>query len=54
MEGLILMKKLILLFIFIIIFVLVYNYKEEILVYYNEFYENKYFIPTTLNNNQYS
>lgn len=48
------MKKLIWLLVIFLIFILTYNYKEEILVYYTKYYENKNFIPSTLENNDYS
>lgn len=48
------MKKLIWFLVIIILFILTFNYKEEILIYYNKFYESKNFIPTTLENNKYS
>lgn len=48
------MKKLIGFLIMIIILLLTLNYKEEILVYYNQYYESKNFIPSNLENNKYS
>ena len=48
------MKKLIYFFIIVIIFILTYHYKENILIYYNKYFESKYFVPTELENNEYS
>ncbi|MBR3660615.1 MAG: hypothetical protein IKN63_01780 [Bacilli bacterium] len=48
------MKKVIWFFILIIIFLLTINYKEKILTFYNNYFESKNFIPTTLENNEYS
>lgn len=54
MKGLIPMKKFVWFLVMVIIILLTFNYKEEILVYYNRFYESRNFIPTVLENNQYS
>lgn len=48
------MKKIVWLLLILFIFLLTINYKEEILVYYNQYFESKNFIPTTLENNSYS
>ena len=48
------MKKIIWFFLIILVFFLAFNYKEDILVYYNKYFESKNFIPTTLENNEYS
>ena len=48
------MKKLIYFFVIIAVFLLTYHYKENILVYYNKYFESKYFVPTKLENNEYS
>ena len=48
------MKKLLVLLLFILISLFIYNYKEEILIQYYKFFESKYFIPSSLQNNEYS
>ena len=48
------MKKIIWLCIIILIGLLTYNYKEKILTLYNNYFESKNFIPSTLENNEYS
>ena len=48
------MKKIIYFLIIVTIFILTYHYKENILLYYNKYFESKYFVPTELENNEYS
>ena len=48
------MKKLVWFLILTLIFLITLNNKEKILVYYNRYFESKNFIPSTLENNNYS
>ncbi len=48
------MKKFVCFFIITLIFLLTFHYKEEILVYYNKYFEKVNFVPTVLENNEYS
>ena len=48
------MKKVIFLLILVLILVLTFHYKETILIYYNRYFESKYFVPTKLEKNEYA
>ena len=48
------MKRMIWFLLIVLVCLLTYNYKDEILVYYNKYYESKNFKPTPLDTNEYS
>ena len=48
------MKKYIVLLLVFIIFLFTITYKEKILTIYTEYFESRHFIPSTLENNEYS
>ncbi len=54
LKGLTIVKKIIFLLVVFLICLLAYNYKDEILVLYNKYYESKNFIPTNLDKNENS
>ena len=48
------MKKIIFILVLVLIFFLTFHYKETILIYYNRYFESKYFVPTKLEKNEYA